>query len=69
MKVIQKADESVEVKNLTPEDTTPFPVCPKCGGSMKTPHPARFSMDNRYADYLRKMKAIAYQKTDNTDRD
>ena len=30
--------------------------CPQCGGQLKTPHPAKFSMDNKYNKYLREIK-------------
>jgi rRNA maturation protein Nop10 len=31
-------------------------VCPICNGILKTPHPAKFSMDNKYNRYLRELK-------------
>jgi len=34
-------------------------VCPKCGGHAKSPHPAKFSMDDKYRRYRLIMKRIA----------
>ena len=31
-------------------------TCLKCNGKLKTPHPPKFSMDNKYAKYIRAMK-------------
>ncbi|WP_011753500.1 RNA-protein complex protein Nop10 [Thermofilum pendens] len=30
--------------------------CPYCGGPVKTPHPAKFSPDDKYGEYRRKIK-------------
>ena len=30
--------------------------CPSCGGSVRIPHPAKFSPDDRYARYRRRLK-------------
>ncbi|MHA2429277.1 MAG: RNA-protein complex protein Nop10 [Candidatus Hermodarchaeia archaeon] len=30
--------------------------CPTCNGSVKNAHPARFSIEDRYGSYRRKMK-------------
>jgi H/ACA ribonucleoprotein complex subunit 3 len=30
--------------------------CPSCGGPVKNAHPARFSIEDRYGSYRRKMK-------------
>jgi H/ACA ribonucleoprotein complex subunit 3 len=37
-------------------------TCPTCGGSVKTPHPAKFSMDDRYQSYRLKMIRMAKEK-------
>ncbi len=31
-------------------------VCPKCGGSVKSPRPAKFSLDDKYGKYRREAK-------------
>ncbi len=31
-------------------------VCPLCGGTLKTPHPPKFSPDDRYLKYRMIMK-------------
>ena len=31
-------------------------VCPLCNGDLKTPHPPKFSMDNKYTKYIRALK-------------
>ena len=31
-------------------------ICKHCEGKLKTPHPPKFSLDNKYGKYLRKMK-------------
>lgn len=31
-------------------------ICPVCQGQLKTPHPPKFSMDNKYSKYLRLLK-------------
>lgn len=33
--------------------------CPVCGGPVKIPHPAKFSMDDRYRKYRLKMRRMA----------
>jgi H/ACA ribonucleoprotein complex subunit 3 len=33
--------------------------CPKCGGTAVTPHPAKFSMDEKYLKYKILMKRLA----------
>jgi H/ACA ribonucleoprotein complex subunit 3 len=33
--------------------------CPKCEGKIKIPHPAKFSMDDRYRTYKLRMKRLA----------
>ncbi|MCK4279855.1 MAG: RNA-protein complex protein Nop10 [Candidatus Thorarchaeota archaeon] len=30
--------------------------CPKCGKRVKTPHPARYSPQDKYGDYRRRAK-------------
>ncbi|MBD3171153.1 MAG: RNA-protein complex protein Nop10 [archaeon] len=34
-------------------------ICPKCGGKAASPHPAKFSMDDKYRKYKILMKRIA----------
>jgi H/ACA ribonucleoprotein complex subunit 3 len=34
-------------------------TCPKCGGETTSPHPAKFSMDDRYRKYKILMKRLA----------
>jgi len=52
---------SNNTENKIIEDNTSknIMVCPNCNGNFKTPHPARFSIDNRWLGYLRRMKALA----------
>jgi H/ACA ribonucleoprotein complex subunit 3 len=33
--------------------------CPKCGGTVKMPHPAKFSMDDPYRRYRLRMRRLA----------
>jgi H/ACA ribonucleoprotein complex subunit 3 len=33
-------------------------VCPKCGGATRTPHPARFSPQDRWAKYRRALYEV-----------
>ncbi|MCW4035885.1 MAG: RNA-protein complex protein Nop10 [Candidatus Bathyarchaeota archaeon] len=33
--------------------------CPVCGGPVKIPHPAKFSMEDRYRKYRLKMRRMA----------
>ena len=33
--------------------------CPRCGGSVKAPHPAKFSMDDKYRRYRLIMKRMS----------
>ena len=32
--------------------------CPVCGGPLRTPHPARFSPEDRYGKYRRMLKRM-----------
>lgn len=32
--------------------------CKICNSRLKTPHPPKFSLDNRYHNYIRQMKSI-----------
>lgn len=34
-------------------------ACPVCGGPVRIPHPAKFSMDDRYIKYRLKMRRMA----------
>ncbi|MEM3737169.1 MAG: RNA-protein complex protein Nop10 [Candidatus Bathyarchaeia archaeon] len=31
--------------------------CPRCGGEVSIPHPAKFSIDDRYARYRRALRS------------
>ncbi len=33
--------------------------CPACGGTLRIPHPAKFSLDDRYMSYKLKMRRMA----------
>ena len=35
--------------------------CPKCGGVVKLPHPAKFSLDDKYRKYRLKMRKMAQE--------
>jgi H/ACA ribonucleoprotein complex subunit 3 len=37
-------------------------TCPTCGGPVKMPHPAKFSMDDRYQSYKLRMLRMAKEK-------
>lgn len=37
-------------------------VCPRCGGEVRSPHPARFSMDDRYRKYRLIMRRMEKAK-------
>jgi len=39
-------------------------VCPKCGGPVKSPHPAKFSMDDKYRRYRLIMKRMSEKPED-----
>ena len=59
LKIRNQSSNNTENKII--EDTTSnnIVLCPNCNGAFKTPHPARFSIDNRWLGYLRRMKALA----------
>jgi len=40
--------------------------CPKCGGEVKSPHPAKFSMDDRYRSYRLIMRRMSEKKKELT---
>jgi H/ACA ribonucleoprotein complex subunit 3 len=42
-------------------------VCPHCGGSVKSPHPAKFSMDDKYRKYRLIMKRMSTQSEEKTE--
>jgi H/ACA ribonucleoprotein complex subunit 3 len=42
--------------------------CPKCGGRTLSPHPAKFSMDDRYQKYRLLMKRMALKEEGTTDQ-
>jgi H/ACA ribonucleoprotein complex subunit 3 len=35
--------------------------CPYCGGELRIPHPAKFSIDDKYAEYRVKMRMKSNQ--------
>ena len=37
--------------------------CPKCGGATRTPHPARFSPQDRWAKYRRALMTASAAET------
>jgi len=40
--------------------------CPKCGGHVQSPHPAKFSMDDKYRRYRLIMKRMSGQEEEKT---
>jgi H/ACA ribonucleoprotein complex subunit 3 len=40
-------------------------ACPACGGATSSPHPPRFSPEDRYGVYRRKLKMQAYKRREN----
>jgi len=36
--------------------------CPVCGGAVRIPHPAKFSMDDRYQRYKLRMRRMAAER-------
>ena len=34
-------------------------ICPRCGGEVRSPHPAKFSMDDRYRKYRLIMRRMS----------
>ncbi len=38
--------------------------CKRCGGDVKSPHPAKFSMDDRYRKYRLIMKRMSEKPVD-----
>ncbi|KQC05687.1 MAG: ribosome biogenesis protein [Methanoculleus sp. SDB] len=45
------------IRRCTRDGTyTLAPACPACGGPTGSAHPARFSPQDRYRDYRRRMK-------------
>jgi H/ACA ribonucleoprotein complex subunit 3 len=39
------------------------PACPKCGAATQSPHPARFSPQDRYGEYRRRLYAEESRRT------
>jgi H/ACA ribonucleoprotein complex subunit 3 len=39
-------------------------TCPSCGGEAVSPHPAKFSMDDKYRKYKILMRRISSEKAD-----
>ena len=42
-------------------------TCPKCGGEAVSPHPAKFSMDDKYRKYKILMKRLAENREKSSD--
>jgi len=42
-------------------------VCPHCGGPVKSPHHAKFSMDDKYRKYRLIMKRMSSQSEEKTE--
>lgn len=42
--------------NSIESDSEEKKTCAICNGALKTPHPPKFSMDNKYNKYLRALK-------------
>ncbi|MFO7618352.1 MAG: RNA-protein complex protein Nop10 [Thermoplasmata archaeon] len=38
--------------------------CPKCGGRAVSPHPPRFSPEDRYGKYRRRLKKLVSEEGD-----
>ncbi len=38
--------------------------CPTCSGALRTPHPPRFSVDDKYRLYRRRLREIAESEAD-----
>ena len=36
--------------------------CPKCGGKAASPHPSRFSPEDRYGKYRRRLKKLVAEE-------
>lgn len=47
----------VALLNASPDSASQF--CESCHSKLVTPHPPRFSMDNKYLHYIREMKKIS----------
>jgi H/ACA ribonucleoprotein complex subunit 3 len=37
-------------------------VCPKCSGKTASPHPSRFSPEDRYGKYRRRLKKLVSEE-------
>jgi len=42
-------------------------VCPACGVPTKKPHPAKFSMDDRYSSYRLRMRRMVRARQEEAD--
>ena len=42
--------------NDLPSESGDKKICPFCQGSLATPHPPKYSMDNKYKKYVRALK-------------
>lgn len=49
--------KSYTFKTINEDSNETVKLCPQCKGDLKTPHPPKFSMDNKYVAYLRKLKS------------
>ena len=38
--------------------------CPCCGGKLHIPHPAKFSPEDKYAEYKGMMRNLTYERDD-----
>ena len=54
LKCVKCQNYTFKTINEDLEDTKK--MCPICGEPLKTPHPPKFSMDNKYRSYLRLLK-------------
>jgi len=43
--------------------------CAYCGGELRIPHPAKFSIDDKYAEYRVKMRLRSDENESQTQRD
>jgi H/ACA ribonucleoprotein complex subunit 3 len=39
-------------------------TCPRCGGEAISPHPAKFSMDDKYRKYRLLMRRLSSEKSE-----
>ncbi|WXG40708.1 MAG: RNA-protein complex protein Nop10 [Candidatus Freyarchaeum deiterrae] len=41
-------------------------ICPYCGGKVRVPHPARFSIEDRVGKWRRQLKKEVYKEANNS---